>query len=204
MAHMKLTLPTDSAARKEFPVFSGFIKYFPAAIAGAARHSRRGNDKHNPGQELHHARGKSIDHSDCIPRHAIDIADMEAAIARDAGDAKDDAVKALLEEADALVWRAAAWSQELYEKYGNAPLAPAARLPEEKATTDVLKNGDLVRVVKKCHLYGRTGKLILINPCASSRGFDLLSVELKSDPAYENVNCIYIFYREELSYAGRG
>jgi len=31
---MKLTLNTDSAARKEIPVYSGFLQYFPAAVAG--------------------------------------------------------------------------------------------------------------------------------------------------------------------------
>jgi hypothetical protein len=133
---MKLTLSTDSAARKDIPVYSGFVQYFPAAIAGAARHSKRGNDKHNPGQPLHHARGKSTDHEDCIERHLMDISDIEAALKRadiyiDKGDdsARAVIILTLLEEADALVWRAAALSQRLYETYGNAPLAPAAVLP---------------------------------------------------------------------------
>jgi hypothetical protein len=34
--------------------------------------SRAGNEKHNPGEELHHARGKSNDHADCILRHLVD------------------------------------------------------------------------------------------------------------------------------------
>jgi hypothetical protein len=135
---MKLTLSTDSTARKDIPVYSGFVQYFPAAIAGAARHSKRGNDKHNPGQPLHHARGKSTDHEDCVERHLMDISDMEAALKRgdvpiDKGDdsARSAIVAALLEEADALVWRSAALSQRLYEQYGNAPLAPAAVLPAD-------------------------------------------------------------------------
>ena len=79
---MKYTLPTDSAERKDVPVFSGVLKYAPAAIAGVARISKLGNDKHTPGEALHHARGKSTDHADCIVRHAMDVADLEAAIAR--------------------------------------------------------------------------------------------------------------------------
>jgi hypothetical protein len=135
---MKLTLTTNSAARKDIPMFSGLKAYFGAALAGVARHSKRGNDKHNPGEPLHHARGKSTDHEDCIERHLLDIADMEAALKRgdipiDKGDdsARATIVKALLEEADALSWRSLALSQRLYEQYGNAPLAPAAVLPRD-------------------------------------------------------------------------
>jgi hypothetical protein len=131
---MKMTLPTDSAERKDIPLYSGVIKYAPAALAGMARISKQGNDKHNPGQPLHHARGKSNDHPDCIVRHAVDVADIEAALQRsdtpiDKGDdsARAEVVESLLTEASQLVWRAALWSQELHERYGNAPLAPGAR-----------------------------------------------------------------------------
>lgn len=135
---MNRTLPTDSAARKGFPIFSGCIAYFAAALAGVARWSKLGNDKHNPGEPMHHARGKSTDHRDCIPRHLMDLADIEAAVARREPEFSREewpavraaAVAAILDEADALAWRALALSQELHEKYGGAPLAPGARLPE--------------------------------------------------------------------------
>jgi hypothetical protein len=130
---MKYTLPTDSAERKDVPVFSGVLKYAPAAIAGVARISKLGNDKHNPGEALHHARGKSTDHADCIVRHAMDVADLEAAIARRdfnvAG--KDQEAEAVLLEVSQLAWRALMWSQELHERYGGAPLAPGARQPAQ-------------------------------------------------------------------------
>jgi len=124
---MRLTLPTDSAERKEIPIRSGCIDYFPAAIAGVAKHSVAGNNKHNPGQPLHHARGKSTDHTDCIDRHLTDIADMLAALDR-AGNCAFEP-EGILAEANALCWRALALSQELHERFG-APLAPRARLPE--------------------------------------------------------------------------
>lgn len=123
-----MTLPTDSAERKGYPMFSGVLKYFPAALAGVARHSKEGNDKHNPGEDLHHARGKSMDHEDCIIRHMVDLADLRARYLR--GDPLDDALidhDDILEEADALAWRALALSQELHEIYADAPLAPGAR-----------------------------------------------------------------------------
>lgn len=128
---MKMTLPTDSAERKNVPLFSGVLKYAPAALAGMARISKSGNDKHNPGQPLHHARGKSNDHPDCIVRHAVDVADIEALLAREpiTPGTKEwvTTVDSLLNEASQLVWRAALWSQELHERYGDAPLAPGAR-----------------------------------------------------------------------------
>lgn len=136
---MKLTLPTDSAERKNVPVFSGVLKYAPAALAGVARISKAGNDKHNPGEPLHHARGKSNDHADCIVRHTMDVADIEAFILRvDNPHLTKTEVESLLNEVSQLSWRALMWSQELHEKYGRAPLAPAARLPEAVKTTLVV------------------------------------------------------------------
>lgn len=128
-----VTLPTDSAERKEVPLFSGCFAYFPAALAGVASHSKMGNDKHNPGEPMHHARGKSMDHEDCILRHLMDLADLRSTLERTGGHGLvgDSAQDDILEEANALAWRALALSQELHEKYGGAPLAPGAGLPEE-------------------------------------------------------------------------
>ena len=58
-----------SAQRKEIPMARGVLDYFPDALAAIARHSKQGNDKHNPGQPLHWSREKSSDHADCILRH---------------------------------------------------------------------------------------------------------------------------------------
>jgi hypothetical protein len=124
------TLPSDSLARKRYPISSGVLKYFPAAIAGVARVSQEGNDKHNPGEPLHHARGKSMDHDDCIQRHLMDLQDALAA---------GDKTTALL-EADAVAWRALALSQELHEACG-APLAPGAR-PRDCREWDRMRERD--------------------------------------------------------------
>jgi hypothetical protein len=67
-----MLLPSDPAARKDLPITTGVLDYFPLAIAEVARVSKAGNDQHNPGQPLHWAKGKSTDHADCIPRHLID------------------------------------------------------------------------------------------------------------------------------------
>ena len=62
----------EAAERKKFPIYSGFIKYFPKAMAVVARISRDGNEQHNPGTELHWDRSKSGDELDAMSRHIID------------------------------------------------------------------------------------------------------------------------------------
>lgn len=105
------TLPADSNLRKEFPLERGFLRYFPAAIACAAALSKVSNDKHNPGEEMHHARSKSTDQADCQLRHMID--------AEVPGCDK-------LEELTCKFWRAGAELQIYCESLG-APMAPGAR-----------------------------------------------------------------------------
>ena len=107
-------LPTDSEERKQIPIFSGVLNYFPLAIAAVARVSRRGNDKHNPGQPLHWARGKSMDHADCIARHLIDIETIDPATGE-------------YEDAKALAWRALAKLQELEEKRLGKPYSRGSK-----------------------------------------------------------------------------
>ena len=118
-----MTLSTDSAERKNFPVMSGCLKYFPAALAGVAEVSKVGNDKHNPGEPMHHAREKSMDHGDCIVRHLMDTEDLLSALSRG-----NNAVtkESILLEVNQLVWRSLAYSQLLHESFG-APMAPNAK-----------------------------------------------------------------------------
>ncbi len=120
------TLPIDSKERKDFPIFSGCVRYFPAALAGVAKTSKLGNDKHNPGEELHHARGKSMDHGDCVIRHLMDVEDLLAKATRDGSPLTPKAIEDILTEVNQMAWRALAFSQELHEKFG-APLAPGAK-----------------------------------------------------------------------------
>ena len=65
-------LPTDSAMRKDTPICTGMLDYFPRSAAYVSRISVIGNDKHNPGEKLHWAEGKSADQPDCIVRHVIE------------------------------------------------------------------------------------------------------------------------------------
>lgn len=65
------TLPEDAAARKALPIATGFVDYFPDAMAAVAELSRIGNDQHNPGKPLHWDRSKSGDESDALMRHFL-------------------------------------------------------------------------------------------------------------------------------------
>lgn len=113
----KTVLPANSAERKAIPLACGVLDYFPAALAAVAEVSRAGNDKHNPGAPLHHSRGKSADHADCIMRHLMDRG------AIDPEDGQPHSAK--------LAWRALALLQEELEAAG-APLARGAWLPKSE------------------------------------------------------------------------
>ena len=67
------TNPVDTAKdRKETPIFSGVLKYFPDAIAEVAKCSFRGQQQHNPDKPLAWDRSKSGDEYDALTRHLLD------------------------------------------------------------------------------------------------------------------------------------
>lgn len=70
-------LPTEAAARKAIPVYTGFMKYFPRAMAAVAELSRIGNDQHNPGKPLHWDRSKSGDELDACMRHLLEAGEID-------------------------------------------------------------------------------------------------------------------------------
>ncbi len=102
-----------SAQRKDYPVTTGVFDYFRDALFKVANVSFKGNQKHNPGQELHWARDKSADEADAIGRHLLcrDLIDPETEI----------------EEAAQMAWRSLAFLQKLLEKKYNIAPPPGAR-----------------------------------------------------------------------------
>lgn len=96
----------DSARRKGMPLFSGCLMYFPDALLAVAEHSRKANDKHNPGEPLHWSKDKSKDHADCIARHLVDVGPN--------WDEKDPELDSY--HATALAWRALALLQTVIER----------------------------------------------------------------------------------------
>lgn len=109
----EMILPADSAGRKDTPITTGVLDYFPLAIAAVARLSKKGNDKHNPGQPLHWSRDKSTDHENCIPRHLVD----RGVIDPDTGE---------LHEVS-LAWRALALLELAEEKRLGKPMSRGSR-----------------------------------------------------------------------------
>ena len=67
----------DAKERKETPVFSGVLNYFPDAIKAVAQCSFIGNEQHNPGTPLHWDRSKSGDEKDALVRHLLDAGTID-------------------------------------------------------------------------------------------------------------------------------
>lgn len=110
-------LPQDYKLRKNLPLARGLLDYFPAALAAVAEVSRVGNEQHNPGEEIHWARGKSSDHADCIIRHLVDRGSFDT----------DN-----LRHSAKVAWRALALLQEELEAAGLPPGRASVFPPETK------------------------------------------------------------------------
>jgi hypothetical protein len=103
--------------RKDYPLFSGVLRYFPDALLAVAHCSKVGNDQHNPGEPLHWAREKSTDDADALARHLLD-----------AGKVDDDGVRHSAKAA----WRALAVLQKEIEA------ADAKKYAHEHRMLDIL------------------------------------------------------------------
>lgn len=112
LADVTQAMPVASEDRKNVPLCTGVLDYFPAAMVAVAQLSKAGNDKHNPGEPLHHSRAKSSDHADCILRHLAD---------RGLVDPEDN-----IRHSVKVAWRALALAQEELEAAG-APKARGAK-----------------------------------------------------------------------------
>ncbi len=103
-------LEDTSEKRKRYPMAEGLLDYFPDALAAVSEVSYHGNQKHNPGEKMHHARGKSMDHANCIVRHLVERGGFDGEIRHSA----------------ALAWRALALLQEELEAEHGLPLPRGA------------------------------------------------------------------------------
>jgi len=94
--------------RKQAPVFSGAINYFPDALWQVSVCSKKGNEQHNKGEPLHWAREKSTDEPDALLRNLMQYQHMD-----------DDGIL----HATKVAWRALALLQRTLEARGEAPLS---------------------------------------------------------------------------------
>ena len=63
--------------RKDMPVFTGVLKYFPDAIKEVSKVSLQGNKQHHPEKPLHWDRSKSNDELDALTRHLLDAGSLD-------------------------------------------------------------------------------------------------------------------------------
>ena len=71
-------LPKDAKERKQTPIYSGVLMYFPRAIAAVAPTSFIGNEQPNPGTPLHWDRTKSQDEHDALMRHLMEAGTIDS------------------------------------------------------------------------------------------------------------------------------
>jgi hypothetical protein len=109
----RTTLTTDGQKRKEIPIASGCLDYFPNAIAAVAELSFVDNAKHNPtGAQLHWARSSSSDEADCLLRHFMERGTLDT-------DGMRHSVK--------VAWRALALLQKELEAAEGLPISRGSR-----------------------------------------------------------------------------
>ena len=94
--------------RKQMPVYSGVLKYFPDAIREVSKVSWVGNQQHHPDKPLHWDRAKSSDELDALSRHLMEAGTIDT-------DGQRHSAK--------VAWRALAYLQKELEKEGKAPLS---------------------------------------------------------------------------------
>ena len=63
--------------RKQLPIYSGVLKYFPDALAEVSKVSRAGNEQHHPDKPLHWDRSKSTDELDALTRHLLEAGKID-------------------------------------------------------------------------------------------------------------------------------
>jgi hypothetical protein len=63
--------------RKQTPIFTGVLNYFPDAIREVAKCSYAGQQQHNPDKPLAWDRSKSGDELDALTRHLLEVGTID-------------------------------------------------------------------------------------------------------------------------------
>ena len=64
-------ISAEARYRKERPITSGVLDYFPDALLEVAYCSFIGNEQHHAGEDLHWDKSKSTDEADALGRHLL-------------------------------------------------------------------------------------------------------------------------------------
>ena len=70
-------MTSNKQDRKNIPIYSGLLMYFPDACAAVAACSYKANEQHNPGTKMHWDRAKSGDELDALMRHLMEAGTMD-------------------------------------------------------------------------------------------------------------------------------
>lgn len=76
--------PSGAEDRNKLPI-AALFDYFPLAMIEIAKVIQLGNDQHNPGQPVHWAREKSVDHGNKMLRHYMERGTVDTDGARHSG-----------------------------------------------------------------------------------------------------------------------
>jgi len=71
------TKPSEAQLRKETPIYSGVLNYFPDALRAVAQASFAGQQQHNPDLPLAWDRSKSGDELDALTRHLLEAGTVD-------------------------------------------------------------------------------------------------------------------------------
>jgi len=70
-------MEVNKEKRKQIPLYSGLLKYFPDALCEVAKVSYIGSKQHHPNEPLHWDRNKSTDDLDALMRHLIQAGELD-------------------------------------------------------------------------------------------------------------------------------
>lgn len=70
-------IEVQAKERKQTPIYSGVLMYFPDAIREIARCSFIANEQHNPNTPMHWDRSKSGDELDALARHLLEAGTVD-------------------------------------------------------------------------------------------------------------------------------
>jgi|TARA_B110000908_G_C10139775_1_gene396214 hypothetical protein len=73
-----LKIEMTAKDRKESPVYSGVLKYFPDAMIEVSKCSYKGQQQHNPDKPLAWDRSKSGDELDALARHLLQAGTLDS------------------------------------------------------------------------------------------------------------------------------
>ena len=71
------TKPSEAQLRKEMPIYTGVLNYFPDALRAVAKASFAGQQQHNPDKPLAWDRSKSGDELDALTRHLLEAGTVD-------------------------------------------------------------------------------------------------------------------------------